>query len=260
MKKAITLALIIFVAVAVTSVEARSTIEPKIFLVQPAQNSFLNQVPAEIIFKWRPTIAIRQYSLIIQIQDGTLWKNHLVLPNLTEDNVKVAYNMQTSFRWHVVGMDSRGTMYESPWGMVRYQPGATTSSVTGENALAGGTMVGGQVQNQPKPQFYPVPMTPENNAVLKNFPRNMTFTWLHSTNPQYRNYQLQVDIFHVNSKRWRSELPGRECLLDTMVKNNRFDFEFTADRLGRWRVRGVKSENEVTPWSAWMQFSYRARH
>jgi len=264
MKKALTLALIIIVSVAFTALEAKidplKTINQKITLVHPAHNSFVNHVPLEINFKWVPIAGITQYSLIVQIQEGLIWKNHYVRPNLTGDNVTVTYDQAKGFRWHVVGMGARGVVFESPWWMVQYKPGMTRSSATSGNVAAGDAMAGGQVQNKPEPQFHPVPLTPKHNAVLKNFPRHMTFTWMHSTNPQYRNYQLQVDIFHVTSKRWRSQLKGRTFLLDTMVNENRYDFEFTADRLGRWRVRGVNGNNEFTPWSVWRQFRYNARH
>lgn len=265
MKKVLILALILLVTVAVSTMDAkidpRKTINAKISLVHPAHNSFVNHVPVEINFKWRPFAGITQYSLIIQYQQGSMWKNHLVRPNLTGDNVTVTYNRAKDFRWHIVGMGARGVIFESPWWTVQYKPGMAGSSATGGNLVAGGGMASGQIQKNPKPKFYPVPLTPKPNAVLKNFPRHMTFTWLHSTKPLYRHYQIQVDIFHVKSKRWRSNLKGRTFLLDTMVNDNKFDFEFTADRLGRWRVRGVnQNNNNVTPWSAWRQFRYKARH
>jgi hypothetical protein len=88
----------------------------------------------------------------------------------------------------------------------------------------------------------------------------MTFSWLHSTNPAYRRYQIQVDIYHPRPQQWQSEMRNNTLLVDEVIRDNEYQYKFPADRIGRWRVRGVMNPRTFTPWSPWRTFSFRALH
>jgi len=260
MKKSLIMAVIVLMSVGLTAQVAR--VAPRqvptgaITLVSPGNEGYFQDVPVKITFRWQKFPGVTRYTLVLETRSGNVWQAYISRANLTSNAVIVTYDKPMDLRWRVLGNGPRGVVYGSPWWVLRYR-----GAVAGQGgAVGGGGLAAGHVKEKPKPQFYPVPISPKAGAVLRNFPRTMTFALLHSTNPAFRFYQIQVDIFHPRTGKWHSTMRGNTLLVDTMVRTNEFNYKFPADRVGRWRVRGVKNERQVTPWSAWRKFSFRARH
>lgn len=261
MKKALILTVIVFMSMGLAAQIPR--LDPgrvptdAITLISPGNEGYFNAIPVKIVFRWRKTPGVLNYTFVLQVKDGEVWKTSLARPNLTVDHITITYNHPSDLRWQVLGVGPRGVRYQSPWWVLHY--GGAAASTQGGTTV-GGDMASTHVVKKPKPKFHPVPVSPKAGVVLRNYPRTMTFTWLHSTNPQFRHYQIQVDIYHPNPAKWQSEMRKNKLLVDTMVKGNEYPYKFPADRDGRWRVRGVNNNDQATPWSAWHKFSFRARH
>ena len=274
MKKRMIPVLIVFLALAAAAQDpAQFRLKNSIGIINltaPADESTFSKVPLNIKFSWTQPLGVASYTLEIQVLSGQNWNAFLTRTNLKTNAVTVTCDQRADMRWRVLGLGNRGARFMSPWWEIRYRgsgaaAGAQAGTAAGGTDLtgtaAGGTDLSGtHVVKKPTPQFHPVPISPKHEAVLRNYPRNMTFTWLHSTNPAYHHYQIQVDVYHPNPRRWQSQMRGQTLLVDAIVNDNRFDYTFPADRIGRWRVRGVKNKRQVTPWSVWRTFSFRARH
>lgn len=248
-KKFFVLALIITTAMVFgqqpISKKTVSPVDQGIKLTSPENNWIFNKVPVTIDFKWEGPPKVRLFTLYVEYFDGGKWHKEMTKPGLQTNQFSYTYRRERNFRWRVTTEYMNRVLHQSGWFQGKYAPGAVAS---------------GQVEVEKKPKFFPVPVEPENNAVLKNYPRNMTFRWLHSTNQAFRNYEIQVDIFHVGSRKWRSAIRGETYLLEDTTKAKSYNFTFTADRQGRWRVRGFNNKGQYTPWCAWQHFEYRARH
>lgn len=234
-------------------VKNRTALAP-IALVSPANETIIKTVPLDIEFLWRHALGVKNYTLVIEVRSGETWQPFLTRANLVTAKVSVGYDQPKDLRWRVLGVGQNMARYESPWWVMRYK------GIAKPGTAGAGNVVSGHGKEKPKPKFEPVLMIPKAGKIFKNYPRTMTFTWLHSTNPEYRRYQIQVDIFHPNPAVWGAKLKGKDLLVDEIVKINKYNYTFPADRLGRWRVRGVKNKHNMTPWSEWRQFSFRARH
>ncbi len=222
----------------------KTTLGNEITLTAPEDNWKFDKVPVQINFQWERPGTVKIFTFYMEYLDNGNWLSETKKENLQVNSISYTYRKEKSFRWKVTTEYMNRVIYESKW---RYGHFAATD-----------------FQNQPingkTPKIYPVPVAPVNNEILMNFPRNMTFKWLHSTNPQFRNYEIQVDILHAQSHKWRSEIRGESYLLEDTTPNNFYNFNFTADRSGRWRVRGFSNSGQYTPWSPWQHFEYRARH
>jgi len=137
MKKTMLSALLIFVALATFPLEAQTNTNlpavKTITLVSPRDNTSLNRVPAQINFKWLPVEGVTQYSLLIQIKDGTKWKNHLTRRNLTGNTVTVTYDKTKDFRWLVGSMGAQGQVIKSLFWKVHYRGEVNTNDSTHRN-------------------------------------------------------------------------------------------------------------------------------
>lgn len=216
----------------------------EIKLTFPGNNWIFNQVPVTIDFKWEGPPNVRLFTLYIEYFDNGKWYKETTVPNLQTNHHTYTYKRERNFRWRVTTEYMNRVLHQSVWFHGKYVPGTV--------------IPGGQAVNK-TPKFFPVPVAPENGAELTNFPRNMTLRWLHSTKPAFRHYEVQVDILHARSLKWRSKLPGQTYLLEDTTNRNSYSFTFTADRKGRWRVRGMNNQGQYTPWCAWQHFEYRAR-
>ncbi|HDP95946.1 MAG TPA: hypothetical protein ENN40_11390 [Candidatus Aminicenantes bacterium] len=262
MKKALIMSVIVFLSIGLSAQIPR--LDPDkvpagaIALISPGNDGYISSIPVEIVFRWQKTAGVLNYTFVLQVEDGGAWKTTLTRPNLTGDHITVTYNRPSDLRWQVVGIGPRGVRYESPWWVLHY--GGSASAAQGKTVSGQQGVAGSHVETKPTPQFRPVLLTPKNEVVLRHYPRNMTFTWMHSTNPAFRRYQIQVDIYHPRPEQWQSAMRNNTLLVDEVIRDNEYHFKFPADRLGRWRVRGVKDPRTFTPWSPWRTFSFRARH
>jgi hypothetical protein len=87
-------------------------------------------------------------------------------------------------------------------------------------------------------------VSPAENAVLTNFPRETKFEWKAVTGA--KSYELEVEI---NDGQWKM-LKKEKCVgLNAMVN-------FTGDNPGRWRVRAVYEDGTYSPWKG-SEFKYK---
>ena len=205
-------------------------------LISPVDQWKFKQLPVKVDFKWVHPGDVDNFSLFIETFEMGKWKSDLIKSNIRVNHYSIEFNKNKDFRWRVVAKRGNALLYQSVWRYCKY---------------VGGRLV---------PKFYPVPLEPTNKKLFKNYPRKMTFKWLHSTDPGYRRYQLQVDIYHPRPRKWRSEFKEMTYLLDTITKKTSFKYTFPADRRGRWRVRGVATGKRYTPWTKWRTFKFEALH
>lgn len=222
----------------------QSTLGKEIKLIEPVDHYKFDKVPARINFKWERPGTVKIFNFYMEYMENGQWKPETKKVDLKVNSIWYTYRKELPFRWKVTTEYRGNVLYESKWWHGHF---ATEASVGSQ-----------QVVKRPKVQ--PVPVSPTDDVILRNHPRNMTFKWLHSTNPQFRNYEIQVDILHARSMKWRSQIRGESFLLEDTTKNNFYNFQFTADRKGRWRVRGYNNAGQTTPWSPWQHFEYNARH
>ena len=240
MKKSWIFIFLLIFSVAIFSSPQRR-IEKRVFkakfmkLKAPENRWEFDKSPVTVRFEWVHPGDVDNFTLFIEVLDKGLWKSEIIKSNIRANFITLKFSAKSEFRWSVEGKRGNLVLYKSGWRHCIY---------TGA----------------PKPQFYPVPTVPKNNKVFKNYPRKMTFQWLHSTNPAYRRYQIQIDIYHPRPKIWRSDFKEMTYLVDQIVLKNSFRYNFPADRKGRWRVRGVATGKRYTPWSKWKYFEFRALH
>ncbi len=221
----------------------KTTTGKEIKLIAPVDNWKFDKIPAQINFKWERPGTVKIFTFYMEYMDNGKWILETKKENLKVLSILYTYRKNKPFRWKVTTEYMNRVIYESKWRHGHYAAGNGIQQNANNSA-----------------SVHPVPVSPTNNALLTNHPRNMTFKWLHSTKPQFRNYEIQVDILHARSRKWRSQIRGESYLLEDTTKLNHYNFEFTADRKGRWRVRGFNNAGQYTPWSAWQHFEYNARH
>lgn len=265
MKRFLVPFLIVFMSIATVAQDPAQARIPGtvgvVVLIAPADEASFNKIPINIEFSWNKPPGVTSYTLEIQGLTNQTWSTLITRTNLTTNSVTVNFDQPVDLRWRVLGVGTRGARFLSPWWHLRYKGSGEAinqgKTVIGED---GQEVSGSHVENKPTPQFRPVLLKPKNEVVLRHYPRNMTFKWMHSTKPAYRRYQIQVDIYHPNPQKWQSAMRNGKLLVDEVITDNEYHYKFPADRIGRWRVRGVKDPRTFTPWSPWRKFSFRARH
>jgi hypothetical protein len=94
--------------------------------------------------------------------------------------------------------------------------------------------------------------SPTNGQSLTHFPRNITFTW--EQIPQ-STYEIELDCLGcVSEGKWSSDT-GQSLAYANNIKQPFYNYEFSDDRMGRWRVRAVRN-NVVSNWSEWSFFNF----
>jgi len=219
--------------------------KPKqIKLIFPPNQWQFSKSPILINLKWEKPINVNNFTLYIdKFKDGK-WVADIIKPNITNNYIQINYHGTLNFRWKIKAVQQNiNVLYESIWHYAKYI-GSTQPYV-----------------KQIKPKFYPVLIEPKNNTIFRNYPRNMTFKWLHSTNPNYRYYQVQIEVFHPRQNKW---FPVKYKKGNLLTKNTYLHYNFSADRRGRWHVRGIKRisprKQVTTPWSQWKYFEFQAKH
>jgi hypothetical protein len=220
-----------------------TAVTPGFKLKAPANNWQFHKFPKDIKFVWNHQPGYPTYSIKLEYWDKGIWRDYVSKSSLTKPYTVIRYAMNKGFRWRVICNYKNGQKLVSAWSHAKYVPGARA------------------VNTKLTPQFHPVQVSPVGNKTFRNFPRNITFKWLHSTKNLYRRYLIQVDIYHPRPRKWQSNMnKGKGLLVSEITRNNYFNYRFPADRKGRWRVRGVKNAKQFTPWSGWKYFQFRARH
>ena len=243
MKKKIILIFVLIFSVTICTFPRKPVIKKRIMkakhlkLLEPENNWKFEETPVSVHFKWVHPGNVDNFVLTVEKWIKGKWEPDFIKTNLKVNHYSIQLNIKRNFRWKVEAKRGHIVLYRSVFRLCNY--------------------VG---ELPPTPQFWPVPYSPKKNKVFKNYPRKITFKWLHSTNSNYRRYQIQIDIYHPRPRMWKSEFKKGTFVRDQVTLKTSFHFNFPADRIGRWRVRGVKMGKKYTPWSEWRKFEFKALH
>ncbi len=98
----------------------------------------------------------------------------------------------------------------------------------------------------------PEQYSPSNGQMYTHYPRNITFTWEQITNALY---DIEIDCLGCQiDGQWGSDT-GSALASISDINQPFYNYEFTGDKLGRWRVRATKKGKAGT-WSDWGLFSF----
>ena len=115
-----------------------------------------------------------------------------------------------------------------------------------------GVRLGRGPANLPAPAL----VTPRDQAIFRNHPREVRFAW--SRVPQAASYTIEIDCLGCCAPgRWCSEVQGRDQVVPNLTAIT-YSFEFWGDRQGRWRVWAVNGRGRPGAKSAWSGFAFQA--
>jgi uncharacterized repeat protein (TIGR02543 family) len=206
------------------------TVLPAPVQVSPADGTLFTNYPRNTTLTWRAVTGADKY--LLEVQCDTCGSSPWV-PWITQTVTATSY----SFTW--VG-DNTGR-----WRVTAIAPDGTKGVASGFWTFKFRTAP----STPPPPSTLPAPVqvSPSDNAVFNNFPRDTTLTWRAVTGAA--QYKVEVQCDTCGSSPW---VPW----ITQNVTGTSFSFQWVGAQQGRWRITAIAADGTLGASSGWWYFRY----